>query len=263
MNDKSFKLDWLILPLFGAVLVVVFWQVSSMTWAKELPSPAKTWENSKSYILDPFAKRGEMDQGILRFTWYSLVLVAKGYALALIFGTPIGFCLGLSKTFSKTFDPIIQVLRPVSPLAWLPLGLVLFLGAGKQASELGALFTIALCSMWPTVLNTAVGVRAVPQDYLNVAKVLKLSRTKTLFKVLLPATLPYMFTGFRLSLGIAWLVIVAAEMLTGRPGVGGFLWQEYNALIYEHIILSIIVIGLVGFVLDRLMSLVEKRFKTA
>ena len=263
MNDKSFKLDWLILPLFGAVLVVVFWQVSSMTWAKELPSPAKTWENSKSYILDPFAKRGEMDQGILRFTWYSLVLVAKGYALALIFGTPIGFCLGLSKTFSKTFDPIIQVLRPVSPLAWLPLGLVLFLGAGKQASELGALFTIALCSMWPTVLNTAVGVRAVPQDYLNVAKVLKLSRTKTLFKVLLPAALPYMFTGFRLSLGIAWLVIVAAEMLTGRPGVGGFLWQEYNSLIYEHIILCIVTIGVVGFVLDRLMSVVERRFKTA
>ncbi len=112
MNNKSFKLDWLILPLFGAVLVVVFWQVCSMTWAKELPSPAKTWENSKSYILDPFAKRGEMDQGILRFTWYSLVLVAKGYALALIVGTPIGFFLGLSKTFSKTFDPIIQVLRP-------------------------------------------------------------------------------------------------------------------------------------------------------
>ena len=142
-------------------------------------------------------------------------------------------------------------------------GLVLFMGAGKDASELGALFTIAICSLWPTVLNTAVGVRAIPQDYLNVAKVLKLSRRKTLFKVLIPAALPYMFTGFRLSLGIAWLVIVAAEMLTGRPGVGGFLWQEYNALIYEHIILCIITIGVVGFILDRLMSLVEKRFKTA
>jgi len=110
-------------------------------------------------------------------------------------------------------------------------------GLSYTASELAAIFTIAICSMWPTVLNTAVGVRAIPQDYLNVAKVLKLSRSKTLFKVLIPATLPYMFTGFRLSLGIAWLVIVAAEMLTGRPGVGGFLWQEYNALIYEHIIL--------------------------
>ena len=259
---KTFKLDWLILPLAGFGIVLVFWAVSSNTWATNLPSPLKTWESSKPYILEPFAKRGEMDQGILRFTWYSLVLVAQGYAIALIVGTPIGFCLGLSKGFTKTFDPIIQILRPVSPLAWLPLGLVLFLSAGKDAGTLGALFTIAICSMWPTVLNTAVGVRAVPQDYLNVGRVLKLSRTKTLFKILIPATLPYMFTGFRLSLGIAWLVIVAAEMLTGRPGVGGFLWQEYNALIYEHIILSIIIIGLVGFILDRLMSVVERRFKS-
>ena len=228
-----------------------------------LPNVAEAWQSSKPYIMSPFVYRGELDQGILRFTWLSLILVAKGYFIALLVGTPLGFCLGLSKSFTKMTDPIIQVLRPVSPLAWLPLGMVLFLGAGRNASELAALFTIAVCAMWPTVLNTAVGVRAVPQDYLNVAKVLKLSRTKTLFKVLIPATLPYMFTGFRLSLGIAWLVIVAAEMLTGRPGVGGFLWQEYNALIYEHIILCILTIGIVGFVLDRLMSVVEKRFKTA
>jgi nitrate/nitrite transport system permease protein len=260
---KTFKLDWLLLPLFGVAVILGAWAISSATWAKDLPSPLKTWESSKPYILEPFAKRGEMDQGILRFTWYSLILVAQGYALALIIGTPIGFCLGLSKSFTKTFDPIIQVLRPVSPLAWLPLGLVLFMSLGKEAGTYAALFTIAICAMWPTVLNTAVGVRAVPQDYLNVGRVLKLSRWKTLTKILIPATLPYMFTGFRLSLGIAWLVIVAAEMLTGRPGVGGFLWQEYNALIYEHIILSIIVIGLVGFVLDRLMSVVERRFKTA
>src|SRR5258708_8048786 len=216
---KKFTLDWLLVPLVGLVGVVLLWAATSKYWAKNLPSPAKTWEASKLYIMEPFAKRGEMDQGILRFTWYSLQLVAKGYALALIIGTPIGFFLGLSKVFTKTFDPIIQILRPVSPLAWLPLGLVLFLNAGKAARTLGALFTIAICSMWPTVLNTAVGVRAVPQDYLNVGRVLKLSRWKTLTKILIPATLPYMFTGFRLSLGIAWLVIVAAEMLTGRPGV--------------------------------------------
>ncbi len=254
---KTFKLDWLILPAIGALIVLGLWSFSSATWTKELPSPGKTWEQSKVYIEKPLEKRGEMDQGILLFTWYSLVLVAKGYAIALIIGTPIGFFLGLSKMFTKAVDPLIQVLRPVSPLAWLPLGLVLF-----QKPKPAALFTIAVCSMWPTVLNTAVGVRAIPQDFLNVAKVLKLSRTKTLFKVLIPATLPYMFTGFRLSLGIAWLVIVAAEMLTGAPGVGGFLWQEYNSLIYEHIILCILTIGVVGFILDRLMSLVEKRFKT-
>ena len=263
MDIQKFKFDWLLLPITGIGFVIALWAISSNTWATNLPSPLKTWEASKLYILEPFAKRGEMDQGILRFTWYSLMLVAKGYALALLIGTPIGFCLGLSKTFTKTFDPIIQILRPVSPLAWLPLGLILFMNAGKEAGTWGALFTIGVCAMWPTVLNTAAGVRAIPQDYLNVAKVLKLSRTKTLFKVLIPATLPYMFTGFRLSLGIAWLVIVAAEMLTGRPGVGGLLWQEYNSLIYEHIILSIITIGLVGFALDRLMSVVERRFKTA
>jgi nitrate/nitrite transport system permease protein len=248
---KNSRLDWLFLPALGMFAVLILWTIASYSFAKNLPSPLKTWEASKLYILEPFAKRGEMDQGILRFTWYSLTLVAKGYAQdALIH-------------FTKTFDPIIQILRPVSPLAWLPLGLVIFLDAGKDASTLGALFTIALCSMWPTVLNTAVGVRAVPQDYLNVGRVLKLSRWKTLTKILLPATMPYMFTGFRLSLGIAWLVIVAAEMLTGRPGVGGFLWQEYNSLVYEHIILSILTIGLVGFALDRLMSLVENKFKAA
>ena len=264
MNDSFLKkIDWLILPLIGVVALLVFWYVLSATVSKDLPNPAKTWEVSKPYIMEPLAKRGEQDQGILRLVGYSLSLVAQGYFLALLVGTPIGFCLGLSRTFTKIFDPIVQLLRPVSPLAWLPLGMCLFLGAGKNALEYGALFTIAICAMWPTVLNTAVGVRAIPQDYLNVAKVLKLSRTKTLFKVLIPATLPYMFTGFRLSLGIAWLVIVAAEMLTGKTGVGSFLWNEYNNANYGNIIFSILTIGVVGLILDRLMSVVERRFKTA
>ena len=246
------------LPLVGAAIVVLGWSLTSATWAEALPSPGKTWEVSKMYITEPFAKRGELDQGILRFTWYSLERVAKGYSLAILLGTPIGFLLGMSNFFRLSFDPIVQILRPVSPLAWLPLGLVLF---GKP--EPAGIFTIAMCSMWPTVLNTALGVRSVPQDYLNVAKVLKLSKMKTLFKVMLPAAMPYMFTGFRLSLGIAWLVIVAAEMLTGAPGVGGFLWQEYNALIYEHIILCILAMGHVGFALVRLMGLAERRLKAA
>ncbi|MGH8658790.1 MAG: nitrate ABC transporter permease [Gammaproteobacteria bacterium] len=257
MNKSRSSIEWLVLPMLGALVVIGIWTLWSLLPGSSLPSPIKTWEVSKLYILRPFEKRGELDQGTLRFTGYSLVLVAKGYVLAILIGTPLGLLLGLSKMFAKSFDPIIQILRPVSPLAWLPLGLVLF-----QKSEPAALFTIAVCAMWPTVLNTAVGVRAVPQDYINVARVLKLSRVKTLFKVLIPATMPYMFTGFRLSLGIAWLVIVAAEMLTGVPGVGGFLWQEYNSLIYEHIILCIITIGLVGFILDRVMSLVEGRFKS-
>ncbi len=298
MNEPFLKkIDWLILPSLGVLFCLLIWaliagrevrkdyvddfgdkmtKVQRVGISADLPSPVETWQKSKLYVVEPLAKRGELDQGLLRFTWLSLSLVIKGYAIALLIGTPIGFFLGLSKGFSKMFDPIFQVLRPVSPLAWLPLGMVLFLGAKISipevipllggtytASDLAAIFTIAICSMWPTVLNTAVGVRAIPQDYLNVAKVLKLSKTKTLFKVMLPATLPYMFTGFRLSLGIAWLVIVAAEMLTGKPGIGGFLWQQYNALSYAHIILSILTIGIVGFILDLMMSLVESRFKTA
>jgi len=251
-------IDFGILPMFGIGCVVLLWSITSASWAESLPSPWKTWEVSRLYIMEPFEKRGELDQGILRFTWYSLMRVGKGYALALLVGIPLGLVLGTSKTFAKSFDPTIQILRPVSPLAWLPLGLVLF---GKP--EPAGIFTIAMCSMWPTVLNTALGVRSIPQDYINVAKVLKLSRAKLLFRVMLPAALPYMFTGFRLSLGIAWLVIVAAEMLTGAPGVGGFLWQEYNSLIYEHLILCIVTIGLVGFLLDRIMSMFEARLRVA
>ncbi len=290
---KRYKLDSLLLPLVGLVAFLVLWVViagketvaksvddfgdpvvtkTRVGISKDLPTPVETWASSSLYVMKPFAKRGEMDQGILAFTTMSLTLVMEGYLIALLVGAPLGFCLGLSKTFTKAVDPIFQVLRPVSPLAWFPLGLVLFSSLkitsanGATAfgpSDAAALFTIAICAMWPTVMNTAVGVRAVPQDYLNVAKVLKLSRSKTLFKVLLPATLPYMFTGFRLSLGIAWLVIVAVEMLTGRPGVGGFLWQAYNASQYGQIILCILTIGFIGLLLDRLMSLVESRFKTA
>ena len=294
---RRLQLNAILLPFVGVSLCVAGWalvsgkSVSTTTtkvddWgdtvtvtdtkriglSADLPAPSETWTASKPYIVEPFAKRGELDQGILRFTWLSLKLVVQGYLLALLIGTPIGFLLGISKNFTLAFDPIIQILRPVSPLAWLPLGMVMFSGlkianaSGRTVfgtSDAAALFTIAICAMWPTVLNTAVGVRAVPQDYLNVAKVLKLSRFKTLTKILIPSSLPYMFTGFRLSLGIAWLVIVAVEMLIGKPGIGGFLWQQYNANSFAHIILSIITIGLIGFFLDRLMSLAESRFRTA
>jgi len=249
------NLEHFFLPLVGIAMMIGLWAVVS-TFIEDLPSPMKTWEESKVYILSPWEKRGEMDQGILRMASYSLYRVAKGYLLALLIGTPLGFLLGTSKPLQRMFDPVIQVLRPISPLAWLPLGLVLF-----RQSEPAALFAIALCSMWPTVVNTMHGVQSVPQDFLNVAKVLRLSRWKTLTKVLLPSTLPYIFTGYRLSLGLAWLVIVAAEMLTGTPGIGGFLWQEYNSLIYSHILLSIIAIGVIGFTLDRLMGLAEARLK--
>ena len=248
----------ILLPLVGIGSILALWAILSVTVSPDLPSPLRTWEESKRYVLDPFFKEGEMNQGIGRLAFYSLVRVSKGYLLALAIGTPLGFLLGLSRGFSQAFDPLVQILRPISPLAWLPLGLVLF-----QSSEPAALFAIAVCAMWPTVVNTAVGVRNINPEYVNVGRVLRLSRGKMLRKVILPATLPYLFTGFRLSLGIAWLVIVASEMLTGAPGVGGFLWQEYNSLVYSHIILAIITIGLIGFLLDRMMGLVEARFQRA
>jgi nitrate/nitrite transport system permease protein len=244
------------LPLVGIGLVLLIWTFLSRTVAPDLPSPLQTWEESKEYVLRPFFKDGEMNQGIARFALLSLVRVAKGFLVAIVAGTLLGYLLGLSVAFYQAFDPVIQVLRPISPLAWLPLGLVIF-----RQSEPAAVFTIAICAMWPTVINTAVGVRSIPQDYLNVGRVLRLSRVKMLRKVIIPATLPYIFTGWRLSLGIAWLVIVASEMLTGAPGIGGFLWQEYNSLVYSHILLSIITIGLIGFLLDRLMGAVERRFR--
>jgi nitrate/nitrite transport system permease protein len=244
-----------LLPFVGILLALVVWAGLS-TMVTDLPSPLRTWEESKLYILKPLEKRGEMDQGIALLAYYSLLRVARGFLLGIALATPLGFMLGMSKTLTRIFDPIMQVLRPISPLAWLPLGLILF-----RKSEPAALFAIAVCSMWPTVINTTAGVRAIPQDYWNVAKVLRLSPFTTFAKIVVPATLPYMFTGFRLSLGIAWLVIVASEMLTGTPGVGGFLWQEYNSLIYAHILLAILTIGVVGFVLDRLMGLAEARLR--
>ena len=247
----------LVLPLVGIALAVLAWSVASR-YVRDLPSPMRTWDESKLYILEPLAKRGEMDQGIVLLAYYSLLRVARGFLLGIAIATPLGFLLGVSPALTRMFDPIMQILRPISPLAWLPLGLVLF-----QKSEPAALFAIAICSMWPTVINTMMGVRSIPQDYWNVAKVLRLSRTTTFLRIIVPATLPFIFTGYRLSLGIAWLVIVASEMLTGTPGVGGFLWQEYNSLVYAHILLAIVTIGLIGFTLDRLMALAEHRLRAA
>ena len=245
----------IVLPLSGILCLLGLWAILASK-VQDLPSPLRTWQESKIYVLQPLDKRGEMDQGIARLAYYSLLRVAKGFFLGILMGTPLGFMLGLSTLFNRMFDPIIQVLRPISPLAWLPLGLIVF-----QKSEPAALFTIALCSMWPTVINTMSGVRSIPQEYWNVAKVLRLNQFQTFSKVLVPATLLHMFTGYRLSLGIAWLVIVASEMLTGTPGVGGFLWQEYNSLIYAHILLCILTIGVVGFLLDRMMGFVEMKLR--
>src|SRR5437763_14092105 len=197
------RLASLLLPAVGVALGLIVWGAAS-TMVPDLPSPMRTWEESKIYILKPLEKRGEMDQGIALLAYYSLMRVARGYFLGMALAVPLGFMLGMSRTLTRMLDPVMQVLRPISPLAWLPLGLILF-----RKSEPAALFAIAVCSMWPTVINGAAGVKAIPQDYWNVAKVLRLSKLTTFTKIVIPATLPYLFTGYRLSLGIAWLVIVA------------------------------------------------------
>src|SRR2546423_11915905 len=203
MDDLSRRIGHRLLPLVGIALVLVAWALASAN-VPDLPSPVRTWQESRLYLVEPFTKRGEMDQGIGLLAYYSLMRVARGFLLGIAIGAPLGFLLGISKTCQRMLDPVIQILRPISPLAWLPLGLVLF-----RQSEPAALFTIAICSMWPTVINTMAGVRSIPQDYWNVAKVLRLSPFKTFTHVLAPAALPHIFTGYRLSLGIAWLVIVA------------------------------------------------------
>src|SRR5262252_8108362 len=168
----------ILLPVIGMLCLGAIWAFLAVN-VRDLPSPLKTWQESKIYILQPLEKRGEMDQGILLLAYYSLVRVGKGFLLGALMGTPLGFLLGLSKTFNRMFDPVIQLLRPISPLAWLPLGLIVF-----QKSEPAALFTIALCSMWPTVINTMSGVKSIPQEYWNVAKVLRLSNFQVFSKVL-------------------------------------------------------------------------------
>jgi nitrate/nitrite transport system permease protein len=267
---KKFCVDNLILPAVGISVCFALWCLLSWaTWdskagVSDFPSPFTTWTDSAKYFANPFGHNdAENFDGIGLETWRSLVLVGMGYGMAIIVAIPIGFLLGGSHGFARMFDPIFQVLRPISPLAWFPLAGLIVIAIRRynrdiDATQLQCIFTIAMCSIWPTILNTAVGVRAIPQDYLNVAKVLRLSPLKLFSRILLPATMPYMFTGFRLSLGIAWLVIVAAEMLSGKNGIGAFVNNQYQSGTYGPMIAAVIVIGLVGFVLDRLMNVVEK-----
>jgi len=241
-------------PLMGLALLVGIWGLVSMK-TKGIPTPAVTFTEAVKLFSDPFYSNGPNDQGIGWNVLSSLKRVAIGFGFAAAVGIPMGFLLGRFKFMSSMFDPIISLLRPVSPLAWLPIGLLVF-----QKADPAATWTIFICSIWPMILNTAEGVRRVPQDYLNVARVLGLPETKVISKILFPAVLPYMLTGIRLSIGTAWLVIVAAEMLTGGVGIGFWVWDEWNNLKVEHIVIAIFVIGMVGLLLEQCLILLAKRF---
>jgi nitrate/nitrite transport system permease protein len=232
-------------PLMGLGLLVGIWALVSISTASSIPSPWETWKQAVVLFSDPFYRKGPNDQGVGWNVLMSLERVAVGFGLAAAVGIPAGFAIGRFEFLGRMFNPLISLLRPVSPLAWLPIGLLVFKGANPAA-----IWTIFICSIWPMIINTAVGVQRVPQDYMNVARVLNLSEWKIVTKILFPAVLPYMLTGVRLAVGTAWLVIVAAEMLTGGVGIGFWVWDEWNNLNVKNIIIAIFVIGIVGLVLE-------------
>ena len=243
-------------PILGLLLMIGLWHVATMKGGS-IPSPAKTWEAAAILFADPFYSNGPNDQGIGWNILASLQRVGIGFGIAALVGIPAGFLLGRFALLSSLVNPLISLLRPVSPLAWLPIGLLVF-----QRADPAATWTIFICSIWPMIMNTAQGVQRVPQDYLNVARVLNLSEWKIVTKILFPSVLPYMLTGIRLSIGTAWLVIVAAEMLTGGVGIGFWVWDEWNNLKVEHIIIAIFVIGIVGLLLEQMLLLLAKRLHT-
>jgi nitrate/nitrite transport system permease protein len=232
-------------PFLGLGLLVLIWEMVALKSTSGFPSPAETFKQAVDVFSDPFYSKGPNDQGVGWNVLSSLKRVGLGFGLAALVGIPAGFLIGRFTFLSRMFNPLISLLRPVSPLAWLPIGLLVFKGANPAA-----IWTIFICSIWPMVINTAVGVQRVPQDYMNVARVLNLSEWKIVTKILLPAVLPYMLTGVRLAVGTAWLVIVAAEMLTGGVGIGFWVWDEWNNLNVKNIIIAIFVIGIVGLVLE-------------
>jgi len=244
-RDLSFIWTVWLPPLLGLGLLVLIWELVSLGTKASIPSPKDTFIQAITIFSDPFYSKGPNDQGVGWNVLSSLQRVAIGFGLAAVVGIPVGFMIGRFKFLSSMFNPLISLLRPVSPLAWLPIGLLVFKGANPAA-----IWTIFICSIWPMIINTAVGVQRVPQDYMNVARVLNLSEWKIVTKILFPAVLPYMLTGVRLAVGTAWLVIVAAEMLTGGIGIGFWVWDEWNNLNVKNIIIAIFVIGIVGLMLE-------------
>ena len=232
-------------PVLGLALLIGIWALVTLSSGSGMPSPVETFKQALDVFSDPFYRKGPNDQGVGWNVLMSLERVALGFGLAAVVGIPAGFMIGRFEFLSRMFNPLISLLRPVSPLAWLPIGLMVFKGANPAA-----IWTIFICSIWPMVINTAVGVQRVPQDYMNVARVLNLSEWKIVTKILFPSVLPYMLTGVRLAVGTAWLVIVAAEMLTGGVGIGFWVWDEWNNLNVKNIIIAIFVIGIVGLVLE-------------
>jgi nitrate/nitrite transport system permease protein len=243
--------------LAGAALVLaLIWQLAATLTGNELPGPVATMDTFWRLVSNPFYDNGPNDKGIGLQLFASLKRVFIGFAAGSAVAVPLGVLLGSSRLTQRVLDPIVEVLRPVSPLAWFPIGMV-----ALQSAPQAAIFVVFITSLWPTVINTAFGVRSIPQSHKDVARVFEFSRSRYLMKVVLPHSLPHILVGLRLSMGIAWLVIVAAEMLSGSTGIGFYVWDSWNASSIEQILSAILIIGIVGLVLDRAFAFVGRRFE--
>jgi len=238
-------------PLLVLAVILTVWQVVCSQPGSSLPPPSQIWAESHDLIVDPFFVYGSQDIGLGLRVITSLQRVAIGFGLAATLGIIIGALVGQSRWLMRGFDPIFQILRTVPPLAWLPISLAAFMDSNPSA-----IFVIFITAIWPVIINTTVGVRNIPQDYRNVARVLRLNPFEFFLQIMLPAAAPYIFSGLRISIGLSWLAIVAAEMLTGGVGIGFFIWDAWNSSHLTDIIVALVYIGVVGFVLDRLVALV-------
>ncbi len=235
----------ILLPMAGFAGVIAVWWLIALFRQEMVPTPPEAFAKNIDFLMNPFYRRGPGDIGLGWMLLESLRRVCIGFLLGAVVAIPVGFWIGLSKYAGLALNPIVQIFKPVSPLVWLPIALAIF-----NSAEPAAIFVIFITSLWSTIINTAEGVSNVPKEYLEVVQVLEMPRWKQLVKVVLPATLPYIFTGLRISLGIAWLVIVAVEMLTGSVGIGFFVWDEWNRLNVSAVFLAVFVIGLTGLILD-------------
>ena len=242
-------------PIVAIAIFLIIWQLFSWTPGATLPGPIQVIQDTWVLIFWPFYDRGGTDKGLFWQILASLQRVAISYTLAAIVGIGLGILIGTSKLMSKALDPIFQLLRTVPPLAWVPISL-----AALRQNEPAALFVIFITAIWPILINTAVGVKEIPSDYNNVAKVLQLSKKEYFFNILIPAALPYIFTGLRIAIGLAWLAIIAAEIvMSGIVGIGFFIWEAYQNNNVSEVIIALIYIGVVGLLLDTIMSWVQNK----
>jgi nitrate/nitrite transport system permease protein len=239
-------------PIIATIVFLTIWQLLCLPGSEGLPGPIQVIQGAwDPFIINPFFDNGGNSKGLAIQVFASLQRVAIGFTLSAIVGVSFGILIGSNKLVYRSLDPIFQVLRTIPPLAWLPIAL-----AALKDNGLAAIFVIFITAVWPILINTTVGVQQIPQDYINVKRVLKLSNETYFFKILLPASLPYIFTGLRIGIGLSWLAIVAAEMLRSDVGIGFFIWESYNNAYLDRIILALIYVGIVGFLLDRSIAFI-------